>query len=95
MPGTRGYIPLMLAAENGHLGTIKLLVNNGGNLLRRDVVSGYFPLHFAAKGNRVDLVKFILQNGGNVFDETGDGKTVLHLATHLISSGQFLCRGRW
>ena len=81
-PSRYGVTPLHIAATNGHLETTQLLLRNGGNLNSRDI-EDFLPLHRAAEMGHTDVVKFILHNGGSIATRTGDGQTLLHLATCL------------
>ena len=81
-PSRYGVSPLHIAARNGHSEAIHLLLKNGGNLNSHDL-EDFLPLHRAAEMEHTDVVKFILQNGGSATAKTGDGQTLLHLATRL------------
>ena len=78
------YTPLMLAAEKGHIGSIRLLLNNGGELNKRNEI-GWLPLHSAAAGDHTDVVESLIEKGRNwnALPVTLHGTTVLHLATRL------------
>ena len=77
-----GCTPLMLAAEKGHLQTVQVLLQNGGELNRGNEMA-WLPLHSAVSRNRTEVVKFLLKLDGNVLASTVRGTTVLHLATCL------------
>ena len=81
-PSRYGVTPLHIAATNGHLETTQLLLRNGGKLNSRDI-EDFLPLHRAAEMGHTEVVKFILHNGGSIATKTGDGQTLLHLATCL------------
>ena len=51
------------AAANGHLGTLKILLQHGANINSRLGQRGTTPLHEAARYNRVDVVRFLLEKG--------------------------------
>lgn len=78
------YTPLMLAAEKGHVGSIHLLLNNGGELNKENEI-GWLPLHSAAAGDHTNVVNFLIEKGRiwNALPVTRHGTTVLHLATRL------------
>ena len=78
------YTPLMLAAEKGHIGSIHLLLNNGGELNKENEI-GWLPLHSAAAGDHTNVVRFLIEKGRNwnALPVTRHGTTVLHLATGL------------
>ena len=77
-----GCTPLLLAAENGHLQTVQVLLQNGGELNRGNEMA-WLPLHSAVSKNRTEVVKFLLKQDGDVLASTSRGTTVLHLATCL------------
>jgi hypothetical protein len=74
---TKGYLdihgpPLVLAADNGHVETAKLLLARGANV---NAISGYdgTPLHAAVRKNNLDLILLMLSHGANI-NATGPGK---------------------
>lgn len=69
--------PLHLAAKNGHLPIVMLLIEKNPNLAVQDQES----LLSAAGNGHVDVVKLLLQYGANVEAKDDDGNTALHLAT--------------
>lgn len=60
------------AAETGHIQTVQLLVNRGGNVNEIDTI-GRTPLHLAAKYGHVKMVSRLLQLGADarVLDHLG------------------------
>lgn len=72
-------IPVCLAAGNGHVETLKLLMNAGADLNSCDA-NGNTALHWAVKNMRVEVVEFLIKKGINVDVANNDGLTPFHLA---------------
>ena len=72
-----GSTPLYLAAENGRLQVVRMLLEHGANVGAEDN-QGKTPLHGAAKAGRVEVVRMLLEHGANVGAEDNQGKTPLH-----------------
>jgi ankyrin repeat protein len=82
-----GFTPLMLAAGDNHVATVKVLLDreatidlelwhsNGG------AKSGWTALAFAAERGNSEIVLLLAEAGANVNHRVDDGSTVLHLAT--------------
>jgi ankyrin repeat protein len=56
--------PLQRAAHNGHLQTVRFLVENGAEVDALDMGENT-ALHWAAMRGHVEIVNFLLQNGAN------------------------------
>ncbi|KAL3443722.1 ankyrin repeat-containing domain protein [Aspergillus insuetus] len=65
-PGARDQntTPLIIAAERGHRGIIKLLLDHGANVDDWDY-SGVATLHYAVKRGDSDIVRILLEHGAN------------------------------
>ena len=74
--------PLMIAAREGHLEAIHMLLKNGADVNKADIISE-LPLHYAAEGNHTEVAKLLVRKGGDALAKTSDGETVLHLASRL------------
>ena len=57
--------PLIEAAYNGHVETVKLLIDRGADVNLKGE-AWYGPLHAAAMGGHVEVVKLLLGNGADV-----------------------------
>jgi ankyrin repeat protein len=90
--------PLMLAAQNGQLATIAVLLTNGPDIEAEDKYGT--SLIRASKGGHEVVVVFLLERGAksSALDQIC-GKTALHWAAergheniskHLVSHGRFL-----
>lgn len=68
------YFPLMHAAEDGHVGVMKLLLDHGANVNEQGV-DGLTALHLAAMAGRCQAVTYLLQRGADyeiADDEDGE-----------------------
>jgi ankyrin repeat protein len=70
-----GRTPLSLAAEQGNLNLVKLLLNTGANISTRDNRYGLSPLHWAAFEGRKSTVEFLLERGADVNISDSSGTT--------------------
>jgi ankyrin repeat protein len=63
-----GWSPLHAAAEEGHVGTVIFLLNNGADLaaVTKGTHSKWTPLHLAAKKGHLEIVNIFLNRGANV-----------------------------
>ncbi|KAF3057647.1 Ankyrin-3 [Trichoderma lentiforme] len=73
------FTPLHLAAQSGHLGILKLLIDRGAKI---NVCGGkgLTPLHLAAEKGHVALAKFLIHNGAEIDCLSDVNAQPLHLA---------------
>jgi hypothetical protein len=62
---------LHLAAEHGHLDCVKLLLQRGSDVRKRDRTNKATALHEAAAGGHLEIAKLLLAAGADI-DGTGD-----------------------
>ena len=80
--------PLIIAAHNGHLNSVKILVGYGadietrGTLERDKVTEGCTPLWAAASAGRLDVVKLLIERNADVDSRTSTGSTPLRSAAY-------------
>jgi ankyrin repeat protein len=72
-----GVTALSIAAQGGHIGTIKLLVEAGANVSSVDD-DGFTPLLNAVKSGFYKVAAYLLDYGANANDEYVDEKGVQH-----------------
>jgi ankyrin repeat protein len=70
---TNGFTPLIVAAENGAVKNMKLLLENGASVTARDRRLGKTALHFAVAVGPVESVSLLLEYGANPIP-TGRGE---------------------
>eukprot|EP01122_Echinamoeba_exundans_P008718 TRINITY_DN2944_c0_g1_i1.p1 TRINITY_DN2944_c0_g1~~TRINITY_DN2944_c0_g1_i1.p1 ORF type:complete len:629 (-),score=55.75 TRINITY_DN2944_c0_g1_i1:119-2005(-) len=72
------FTALMNAAEEGHTGLVKLLIEKGADVNLRDS-GGYNALHWAISGGHVEAAK-VIKAAGATMDVSSSGYSVLHWA---------------
>jgi hypothetical protein len=65
VPDCSGWTPFHWAASNGHVGTVKLLIDHQANLEILDN-NGWTPLFWAVSKGHMEVVKILLESGANV-----------------------------
>ena len=81
--------PLIIAAQNGHLNSVKILLGYGADIEDRgtikigdEVVEGCTPLWGAACSGRLDVVKLLIERNADVDGRTLKGSTPLRTAAY-------------
>lgn len=71
--------PLHVAAENGSLEIVKILVARGAEVNKADLF-GRHPIHLAAMKGHLPLIRLLLAMGAALNAKDQNGKTVMHYA---------------
>jgi hypothetical protein len=74
-----GYTPLHVAAGNGKLAVVKMLLAQDADVQRRCSSNSYTALHLAARNGHANVVRILLHRCSNA-NTTSDLVTALHLA---------------
>ncbi|KAF6204958.1 hypothetical protein GE061_019125 [Apolygus lucorum] len=69
---------LQIASVFGEIEIVKLLVQRGANIDKKDE-EGCKAIHYATIGGYADVVKFFLSAGMDIYDSPGNGNNLLHL----------------
>src|SRR5438270_499028 len=82
--GQGRWTPLHLAAGGGRLELVRLLIDAGADVDRRDPDSGRVPLHAAVAagtdGDAPEIVKALLKAGADANATTNDGASPLDMS---------------
>ena len=68
---------LLDASCNGHAETVKILIEKGANIHRKDN-DGWTPLHFASDNGHTETVKILIQKGASIHEKDNNGNTPLN-----------------
>ena len=87
--GSHFVTPLIIAAHNGHLNSVKILLRYRADIEARgtlkigdEVVEGCTPLWAAAAIGHLDVVKLLIERNADVDSRTSMGSTPLRAAAH-------------
>ena len=87
--GSHFVTPLIIAAHNGNLNSVKILLRYGADIEARgtlkiddEVIEGCTPLWAAAASGRLDVVKLLIERNADVDSRTSSGSTPLRVAAH-------------
>ncbi|KAG4438868.1 hypothetical protein IFR05_005657 [Cadophora sp. M221] len=77
-----GINALHLAAQQGHVGAFKILIQHCKHLVDSVAVEGYLmvPLFFAMVDGRDEIARLLFENGANANSATIEGVSILHAA---------------
>ncbi|KAI5839411.1 kinase-like domain-containing protein [Morchella snyderi] len=81
-PSESGYPPIYIAAKNGHLPVIKLLLTNGAHL-GVDGKHEVSALHGAAEAGNLQIVQYLLDNGADISAVEKEGRMAHHIAARF------------
>jgi len=89
-----GHAPLHIAASQGHICIVKMLVEAGADIhmLTPKTYRDHgecTPLHFAAKCNNIDTVKYLLNQGVDKTILNMENKTAYDIAMHYSHNIDF------
>lgn len=73
--------PLIVAAGNSYLETVKKLIENGADVNKYDG-KGWTPLMYAANNGDIEIAKILIENKANVNQKSFDSKTALLYAVN-------------
>ena len=81
--------PLIIAALNGHLNSVKILLGYGADIeargtlkIENDVIEGCTPLWAAAASGHLNVVKLLIERNADVDGRTSTGSTPLRVAAY-------------
>ena len=77
-----GVTALCLAIQNGHVNTVKFLLEHGANTENK-LSQGFFPIHVAGYNKRSEIVKILLEHKVNIETTMPDGSTPLYIAASV------------
>ena len=87
--GSHFVTPLIIAAHNGHLNSVKILLSYKADIEARgtlkigdEVSEGCTPLWGAAAADHLDVVKLLLEQNADVDSKTSTSSTPLRVAAH-------------
>ena len=87
--GSHFVTPLIIAAHNGHLNSVKILLSYKADIEARgtlkigdEVSEGCTPLWGAAAADHLDVVKLLLEQNADVDSKASTGSTPLRVAAH-------------
>ena len=87
--GSHFVTPLIIAARNGHLNSVKILlkyraeIETRGTLkIENEVIEGCTPLWAAADTGHLDVVRLLIKQNADVDGRTSSGSTPLRVAAH-------------
>ena len=87
--GSHFVTPLIIAAHNGHLNSVKILLGYGADIEARgtlntggQVIEGCTPLWAAADNGHLDVVKLLIEQNADVDGRASKGSTPLRVAAH-------------
>ena len=96
--GSHFVTPLIIAAHNGHLNSVKILLEYGADIEARgtlkiesEVIEGCTPLWAAAATGHLDVVKLLIERNADADGRTSTGSTPLRAAVYAGHLGVVKC----
>jgi len=86
-PDDEGSTPLLASAFFGEPGTVKLILEHGGNVAAAPHVLVFTPLHLAARRGHKEVAELLLTRGAPLEAKDVEGRTPLALAAAHGQSG--------
>ena len=87
--GNHFVTPLIIAAHNGHLNSVKILLGYGADIeargtlkIENDVIKGCTPLWAAAASGHLNVVKLLIERNADVDGRTSTDSTPLRVAAY-------------
>ena len=87
--GSHFVTPLIIAAHNGHLNSVNILLRYGADIeargtlkIENNVIEGCTPLCAAAATGHLNVVKLLIEHNADVDGRTSTGSTPLRVAAH-------------
>lgn len=77
----RGIEPLALAAERGHAGALRLLLDAKADVHAKAKTCGRSALHRAAEAGHLECVSVLVERGADVLSSQQNGECALHSAS--------------
>ena len=62
-PSDAGFTPLHISAQEGHLSTVRVLVEKGGSRVGSLTKTGANPIYWAAHFGKMDVIKYLIEKG--------------------------------
>jgi ankyrin repeat protein len=95
-PDINGFTPVYVAAQQGHISVIKVLIE-GGVDIDAMVGNGYTPLFMAAKKGHMAVIKILIKFGANLNVSNTQGVTHVLVAAYKRHTDviEFMYKKAW
>eukprot|EP01059_Diplonema_ambulator_P031915 TRINITY_DN6014_c0_g1_i6.p1 TRINITY_DN6014_c0_g1~~TRINITY_DN6014_c0_g1_i6.p1 ORF type:complete len:733 (+),score=173.05 TRINITY_DN6014_c0_g1_i6:1271-3469(+) len=84
-PVCETYHVIHVAATNGHVGTVRALLQMYPDSISRATPTGETPLHMAARSGHWNVMSVLISKGAPLDEGDKQGNTPLHLATYTTN----------
>ena len=75
-----GHQVLMIAAHQGHIDIVKLLIKHGANVNAKHKISGNTALIGAVFQGQKEMIKYLIEAGANLDEKNNQDQTALQMA---------------